>query len=233
MPAGRAAPPVLPLRRRPPLTAVCPAHLQLEAAWSRIAASQAKDSVYECKVVGLNRGGLLVEVEGIRGFLPTSHLTLRGEKLEDMMGKVLRAKVLESDPEGGRLVMSNRKAGGESERKVFNVGDVLVGTVQSVQPYGAFVDVAGASGLLHISQISQERVTTVEGVLAVGDKIKVMVLAQEKDKGKLSLTTKKLEPSPGDMLRNPKRVFDRAEEMAATFRQRVAVAEAAAAADDA
>ena len=204
---------------------------QLEASWARIAVSPAKDFVYECLVVGVNRGGLLVEVEGIRGFLPSSHLSTR-EKPEDLMGKTLRAKVLEADPEGGRLVMSNRRAGSDGERKTFAVGDVLLGVVQSVQPYGAFIEVNGTSGLLHISQISQERVTSVEGVLAVGDKIKVMVLAQEADKGKLSFSTKKLEPSPGDMLRNPKRVFDRAEEMAATFRQRVAVAEAAAAADE-
>ena len=66
----------------------------------------------------------------------------------------------------------------------------------------------------------------------VGDKIKVMVLYQEKDNGKLSLTTKKLEPTPGDMLRNPKKVVEKAEEMAAAFRTRVAVAEAEAAADE-
>ncbi len=195
-----------------------------------MAEAQKKDTVYECKVVGVNRGGLLVEVEGIKGFLPSSHMG-KGEKPDDMMGKTVRAKVLEADPEGGRLVMSSRRAS-EGEKKAFAVGDVLLGTVQSVQPYGAFVDVPGASGLLHISQISQERVTAVDAVLAVGDQIKVMVLSQEKDKGKLSLTTKKLEPSPGDMLRNPKRVFERAEEMAATFRQRVAVAEAEAAADE-
>jgi small subunit ribosomal protein S1 len=189
--------------------------------------------VYECVVVGVNRGGLMVEVEGIKGFLPSSHLSARVANLEDLMGKTVRAKVLEADAEGGRLVMSNRRAN-EGEKKTFNVGDVLLGTVQSVQPYGAFVDIPGGnSGLLHISQISNERVTDVASVLAVGDKIKVMVLSHENDKGKLSLTTRKLEPSPGDMLRNPKRVFERAEEMAATFRQRVAVAEAAAAADEA
>jgi len=230
---------LLSLRRieaRPPSPAAArapaDATAQLERSWSRIAEAQAKDTVYECPVVGVNRGGLLVEVEGIKGFLPSSHLNFKDKdaKLEDMMGKVVRAKVLEADAEGGRLVMSSRRANAESERKAFAPGTVLLGTVQSVMPYGAFVDVDGTSGLLHISQVTNDRLNTLEGVLKVGDKIKVMVLSQDKDKGKLALCTKKLEPSPGDMIKNPQRVFDKAEEMAAAFREKLMLAEKAAAA---
>lgn len=172
----------------------------------------------------MNRGGLLVTVEGIKAFVPTSQMSLKDkEDLDAMVGKKLSAKVMEADPEAGRLLMSARRAA-ESAKQAYAIGDVLLGTVQNVQPYGAFVEVAGGgSGLLHISQVSQDRLLDLSKVLASGDKIKVMVLSQEK--GKLSFTTKKLEPSPGDMLRNPKRVFDRAEEMAAQFKARIAVAE--------
>jgi len=172
----------------------------------------------------VNRGGLLVTVEGIKAFVPTSQMSQKDkEDLDAMVGKTLSAKVMEADPEAGRLLMSARRAA-ESAKQAYAIGDVLLGTVQNVQPYGAFVEVAGGgSGLLHISQVSQDRLLDLSKVLATGDKIKVMVLSQEK--GKLSFTTKKLEPSPGDMLRNPKRVFDRAEEMAAQFKARIAVAE--------
>ena len=172
----------------------------------------------------MNRGGLLVTVEGIKAFVPTSQMSQKDkEDLDAMVGKTLSAKVMEADPEAGRLLMSARRAL-ESAKQAYAIGDVLLGTVQNVQPYGAFVEVAGGgSGLLHISQVSQDRLLDLSKVLATGDKIKVMVLSQEK--GKLSFTTKKLEPSAGDMLRNPKRVFDRAEEMAAQFKARIAVAE--------
>merc|ERR1712007_419420 len=82
-------------------------------------------------------------------------------------------------------------------------------------------------GLLHVSQISNDRICSVDGIFQVGELIKCMVLAVDKEKGRLSLTTKKLEPSPGDMLRNRELVMDKAEDMALMFRERVAAAEAA------
>lgn len=89
------------------------------------------------------------------------------------MDKELPLKFLEVDEERTRLVLSNRKAVAENQ-SVFGIGSVVVGTVQSVKPYGAFIDIGGVSGLLHISQISHDRLTTVETVLTVGDKLKVM-----------------------------------------------------------
>lgn len=85
----------------------------------------------------------------------------------------LPLKFLEVDEENLRLVMSNRKAAAKSQMSSFGVGDVVIGTVQAVKPYGAFIDVGGINGLLHISQISHDRITNVETVLSEGDKIKV------------------------------------------------------------
>lgn len=121
--------------------------------------------------------------------------------------------------EDGRLVLTCRKPFDDKNAMAkFNVGDVLLGTVRQIQPYGAFVEAAGnIQGLLHISQISNERVMSMDGIFTVGDKIKVMVLTKETvdGKSKLGLTTRKLEPNPGDMLRNPKLVFDKARRIAA------------------
>merc|ERR1719235_2285653 len=107
------------------------------------------------------------------------------------------------------------------------VGDVVHGYIQNVTTFGAFVDLNGVAGLLHISQISNDRINTTEGIFHIGEPIKCMVLALDREKGRLSLTTKKLEPSPGDMIRNRELVMEKAEEMALLFRERVAAAEAA------
>lgn len=170
----------------------------------------------------MNRGGLLVEVDGISAFLPSGQMVARTLS-EELIGTKVACRVIEANPETGRLVVSNRKAVDAEERKQHSVGDLLLGTVQSVQAYGAFIDLAGGgSGLLHISEVSGSRVESLDGVLAVGDVIKVMVHKLAPD-GKLSLSTKKLEPAPGDMLKNPKKVFDKAEEVAAAFKARMAV----------
>merc|ERR1712226_286697 len=101
------------------------------------------------------------------------------------------------------------------------------GYIQNLTAFGALVDLNGVIGLLHVSQISNDRVSSIEGVFHIGELIKCMVLAVDKEKGRLSLTTKKLEPSPGDMLRNRELVMEKAEDMALMFRERVAAAEAA------
>merc|ERR1712100_1018012 len=88
-------------------------------------------------------------------------------------------------------------------------------------------DLNGLAGLLHVSQISNERVNTTEGIFQIGEPIKCMVLALDREKNRISLTTKKLEPSAGDMLRNRGLVMEKAEEMATLFRERVAAAEIA------
>eukprot|EP00270_Netrium_digitus_P021753 TRINITY_DN950_c0_g1_i1.p1 TRINITY_DN950_c0_g1~~TRINITY_DN950_c0_g1_i1.p1 ORF type:complete len:445 (+),score=125.47 TRINITY_DN950_c0_g1_i1:61-1335(+) len=206
--------------------------LQFEMAWERCRQMLEDDATVRGQVILVNKGGLLVLVEGLRAFVPLSQLAVRTPK-EDLPGRVLPLKFLEVDEERTRLVLSNRRAMAESSAAAtFNVGDVVIGRVQSVKPYGAFVDVGGVNGLLHISQISHDRVTNVETVLSEGDQLKVMILSHDRDRGRLSLSTKKLEPTPGDMLRNPQLVYEKADEMAKTFRERVALAEAAARAEE-
>jgi small subunit ribosomal protein S1 len=206
--------------------------IQLEAAWDRCRDQQANDEAVNSMVLSVNRGGLLVEVEHLRGFVPQSHIAVRVTNREDLVGQLIPVKFLEVDEEKNRLVMSNRLATDMVSGEGLGVGDVVTGVVQAVKPYGAFVDVGGVSGLLHISQISHDRIVAVENVLAPGDELKVLILSKDADRSRLSLSTKKLEPSPGDMLRNPALVFEKAEEMGRLFRERVAAAEAAAQAEE-
>lgn len=204
--------------------------IQYDLAWERCRQLQAEDVVVTGTVIAANRGGVVVAIEGLRGFVPFSLLPARTTP-EELMDKVIPLKFMEVDEEQTRLVLSNRKALVENQ-SALSIGSVVEGIVQSVKPYGAFIDIGGISGLLHISQISHDRITNVENVLQPGDKLKVMVLSQDRERGRISLSTKKLEPTPGDMLRNPQLVYETAEEMAQTFRQRVAQAEAAARAEE-
>lgn len=199
-------------------------------AWERCKQLQAEDAVVKGLVLAANRGGLVVDIEGLRGFVPFSQMSGRGS-LEEYTNKVIPLKFVEVDEEENRLVLSNKKALVDNQISL-GIGSVVEGIVQSIKPYGAFIDVGGVSGLLHISQISHDRITDVENVLQPGDKLKVMILNQDRERGRISLSTKKLEPTPGDMLRNPSLVYESAEEMAQTFRQRIAQAEAAARAEE-
>ncbi|KAL4537960.1 hypothetical protein Ndes2526B_g04187 [Nannochloris sp. 'desiccata'] len=203
--------------------------LEMGVAWQRLRQVMEEDASVKATVAGVNRGGLLIDIENIRGFCPGSQLARRVATFEELLGKEMDFKVTEVDEEKGRLMVSNKRAGAAEAAAAFKVGDVVTGSVMSVKPYGAFIDLGGgASGLLHISQISHDRILNVEKVLADGDKIKVMVLSQDKERGRVALCTKKLEPTPGDMLRDPALVYEKAEEMAALFKERVAAAEAAA-----
>jgi len=207
--------------------------IELEVAWKRLQQLHAADAGLTGKVCLINRGGVVVEVEHLRGFVPTSHMSPSLMKLDnELVGKEIPLKFLEVDQETARVVLSNKRAAVDKDLKGFKVGDVVEGVVSDIKAYGAFVDIGGVNGLLHISQISHERISDVDSVLTAGDKIKVMILSQDRERGRVSLSTRKLEPTPGDMVRNPQKVYEKADEMAASFRERVAAAEAAARAEE-
>ncbi len=203
-------------------------------AWERVRQLQNEDATVRSDVFATNRGGALVRIEGLRGFIPGSHISTRKPK-EDLVGEALPLKFLEVDEERNRLVLSHRRALVERKMNGLQVGEVVIGAVRGLKPYGAFIDIGGVSGLLHISEISHDHIDTPNTVLNVNDEIKVMIIDLDAERGRISLSTKQLEPEPGDMVKNPEIVFEKAEEMAERYRQQLlkaAEAEAAAAAGD-
>jgi len=192
--------------------------IEYQMAWERVRQLQKEDATIYSEVFATNRGGALVRVEGLRGFIPGSHISTRKPK-EELVEEVLPLKFLEVDEERNRLVLSHRRALVERKMNRLEVGEVVVGNVRGIKPYGAFIDIGGVSGLLHISEISHEHIETSHAVLNVGDQLKVMIIDLDAERGRISLSTKALEPEPGDMLTNPQKVFDRAEEMAALYKQ--------------
>ena len=166
-------------------------------AWDRLKELQDSGEVLDVVVKGIVNGGAIAYVEGVRGFIPASRLALEFvEDTEVFLNKSIQVRVIEVDKAKKRLVLSAReilreRAEVEKRNKISNiqVGFVTEGTVESLQPYGAFVELGnGVSGLVHISQICEKRIRKPSEVLSVGDKVKVKVIAI-KD-GKLSLSIK-------------------------------------------
>ncbi|MDO4632680.1 MAG: S1 RNA-binding domain-containing protein [Eubacteriales bacterium] len=170
-----------------------------EFAWDRLQELKDLNKNIHVKVAGVVKSGVIAYVEGIRGFIPASKLSLEYvEDLEEWLGREIDVRVITVDEEDQKLVLSAReilreREAEERKTRVSNVtvGLVTEGTVESLQPYGAFVNLGnGLSGLVHISQISEKRIKHPSAVLKVGDQVKVKVIAV-KD-GKLSLSMKAL-----------------------------------------
>lgn len=190
--------------------------IQYREAWEKVTAKQDTDEAFDAECVSINRGGAIFLVEGLRAFLPGSHLTGRLPD-EDLVGQTLPLKFLEVNEDDNKLVVSNRRAVVEAQMEDLSRGDVIDGIVKALKPYGAFVEVGGMSGLLHISQISMDRINDLEAVLQPGQKIKCMIIDHDKVNGRIALSTKTLEPEPGDMIKDPERVYELADESARVY----------------
>ncbi|MCU6725236.1 30S ribosomal protein S1 [uncultured Clostridium sp.] len=171
-------------------------------AWDKLRSLKETQSNIRVKVAGIVKSGVIAYVEDIRGFIPASKLALDyvdEDDLNDWLGKELEVRAITVDEEDGKLVLSAKeilreKEAEEKKARISNVqvGLVTEGKVESIQPYGAFIDLGnGLTGLVHISQICEKRIKTPAAVLHVGDEVKVKVIAV-KD-GKLSLSMKALQ----------------------------------------
>lgn len=166
-------------------------------AWDKLKELKASGEVLDVVVKGVVNGGAVAYVEGVRGFIPASKLALNYvEDTNEYLNRHIQVQVIDVNKEDKKLILSAKeilreKAEEERKNKISNIqpGFVTEGIVESLQPYGAFVDLGnGVSGLVHISQICEKRIRKPSEVLAVGDKVKVKVTAV-KD-GKLSLSIK-------------------------------------------
>lgn len=166
------------------------------------------------KVVGYNKGGLTVEFNHLRGFVPASHVVdmprnlseeQRRVELENRIGQKMRLKVIEVERRRRRLVMSESLAEREYQAsrreelfKTLNVGDVLSGEVRSLRPFGAFVDIGGADGLLHVSEIGWSNISHPREALEVGQKVDVQVIRIDPEGQRIALSRKRLLANPWD-----------------------------------
>ena len=180
-----------------------------DAIWDRMEALLASGETVEVRISGYNRGGLLTEVESLQGFVPASHLygtslpaspTLRAAAFAARVGEGLKVRVVEIDRSRCRLILSERLARedgrGDLLLSSLEPGQVCTGTVTNLCPFGAFVDLGGFEGLIHISELSWGRVETAADVLQPGDLVEVVVLQVHPEERKVALSRKRLTPDP-------------------------------------
>ena len=172
--------------------------------WKEVRAAYEAGELVECIGKEINKAGLVVTIKSLRGFIPLSQGDVRFVKsLDYLVGETFRAKVIDMDEHKNRLVLS-RKAVLEAERerkraevlKTIEEGSVVEGTVVKIMPYGAFVDLGGVEGLLHISDISWKRINSVEDVLSAGEKVEVLVQKFDEERDRISLSMKALQKNP-------------------------------------
>ncbi len=172
--------------------------------WREVRAAYEAGELVECIGKEINKAGLVVTIKSLRGFIPLSQGDVRFVKsLDYLVGETFRAKVIDMDEHKNRLVLS-RKAVLEAERerkraevlKTIEEGSVVEGTVVKIMPYGAFIDLGGVEGLLHISDISWKRINSVEDVLSAGEKVEVLVQKFDEERDRISLSMKALQKNP-------------------------------------
>lgn len=193
---------------------------QLIQAWDEILKVRADDETFDAKVIEVNRGGAVCSAFGLKAFLPGSHYL--GVPDESIIGNTVQVKFLDVNEEEGKLVISQRRALMENQNTDLNRGEVVSGTITGLRQYGAFLELdGGVAGLLHISQISYDRIDNLESLFKIGQRCKVMILEHDKSNGRVALSTKTLEPSPGDILKDMQSVFDNADETAKKYHERM------------
>lgn len=191
---------------------------EVEHTWTTLSSIYNSGDILDVKVIDYLKGGLLVDVNGQRGFIPISHLdrehfeqfnqamaegtdSSKAENLGGLKNQTLKVKIIEINPEKNRLILSEKEVLGadeviEREKKLatIHVGDIIECTVSTILPYGVLVDLGGVDGLIHISEIAWEKVESPGAYFKNGDKIKAKVISKEDDK--IALSYKELKDNP-------------------------------------
>ena len=187
-----------------------PADKKVTANWTQVKDLYMRDQIIDLTVTGHNRGGLLVEGDGLYGFVPFSHLvdlagkveiSERDQDLETYVGRSLKLKVIECVPEDGRVVFSERAAQSEPGKRAelfhaLSAGQKVQGVVTNITDFGVFIDLGGVEGLIHISELSWGRVTHPSQIVKMGSTIDVQVLDLAPERCRVALSLKRLLPNP-------------------------------------
>ena len=176
-------------------------------AWDQLEAKLASKEVFDVIVTEQVNGGLIADV-GVRGFIPASLVSKKFvEDLSSYIGQSLEVVIEELDREKNRVILSHKAVEQlhevENRRKAYSsiqVGQIVEGKVERLTNFGAFVNIGGVDGLVHVSQMSHNRVTKPEDVVSVGDTVKVQVLSIDSDTNRIALSMKAIQPGPWDNL---------------------------------
>jgi small subunit ribosomal protein S1 len=192
--------------------------------WNEAQRLMDSGDIFDAEVTGYNKGGLIVPFGRLRGFIPASQVmgmvrrsesNTRGDRLEEMVGNQLKVKVIEVNQKRRRLILSERAAmkewRAEKKQRLMNeleAGQIRSGVVTNLMNFGVFVDLGGADGLVHVSELAWHRVKHPKDILEVGQKVQVYVLDVDKQKERIALSIKKLKPDPWSMVETKYAVGD-------------------------
>lgn len=194
--------------------------LEVKRTWDELADIQESGKSLQVRVKSVNKGGVTVDVRGLQGFIPRSHLSQRNS-LESLIGQTLTVTFLELDRDRKKLVLSQREASRTEHFNKLELGQLIEGEIVSIKPFGLFVDFEGTTGLLHIKQVSQTFIESLPNLFQIGQSIKAMIIDLDEGKGRISLSTRVLENYPGEMLEKMPEVMDSAEARAERARQKL------------
>lgn len=177
---------------------------QPENDWNYVNRLYQSDEIIRLKVVGCNQGGLLVQGDVINGFVPSSHL-LAGHKKKEYLQQIISLKIIEYDQDRCRVVLSERAAQAEAGTRLklldtLEEGTCIPGVVTTLTDFGAFVDLGGMEGLIHISELSWGRVDHPSDVVEIGDNLEVYILHIDREENKVALSLKKMCSNPWETI---------------------------------
>ena len=185
--------------------------LILRQSWEKVASSAKNGELIQVTINGFNRGGLTCDVDGLRGFIPRSQLE-DGQDYQSLVSKNLKVAYLEVNPETRKLVLSEKKAQLVSKFADLELGQLIEGEVLAIKPYGFFVDLGGASGLLHQSSITNGSIRNLREIFVEGELIKALITEIDLERGRIGLNTALLENSPGELIIDKEKVMIEASE---------------------
>jgi len=187
--------------------------LILRQSWEKVSNSAKNGELIKVLINGFNRGGLTCDVDGLRGFIPRSQLE-DGQDYQSFVGKILKVAFLEVNPESRKLVLSEKKASLVSKLTSLELGQLIEGQVLAVKPYGFFIGLGGASGLLHQSSLTNGSIRSLREVFREGEMIKALISEIDLEKGRIGLNTALLENSAGELIIDKQKVMQEATERA-------------------
>ncbi|MDC3169162.1 S1 RNA-binding domain-containing protein [Prochlorococcus sp. AH-716-E17] len=185
--------------------------LILRQSWEKVASSAKNGELIHVTINGFNRGGLTCDVDGLRGFIPRSQLE-NGQDYQSLVSKNLKVAFLEVNPETRKLVLSEKKALLVSKFADLKLGQLIEGEVLAIKPYGFFVDLGGASGLLHQSSITNGSIRNLREIFVEGEVIKALITEIDLERGRIGLNTALLENTPGELIIDKEKVMIEASE---------------------
>jgi small subunit ribosomal protein S1 len=184
--------------------------LEIRQIWERLVEMQEGGQTVQVRVTGVNKGGVTVDLLSLRGFIPRSHLAER-DHLEMLKGQSLTVSFLEINPDTKKLILSQRLATRSSSFSLLELNELVEGKITGIKPFGVFVDLDGLSALLHIKQVSQKFIDSLEKFFQIGQTIKAVIIDLDEGKGRVALSTRILENFPGEILENFDEVMASAE----------------------